>query len=340
MKKYKKGMVLGKFYPPHNGHMFLIDTALEQCESVDVFVCSLPTETIPGMLRTFWIWKHYRDSGTKNINVIPISDELPQTPEEHGDKDDFYKLWCNVVNSNSVNLDAIFTSESYGEEFAEYLGLKHVLVDIERVTHSVSGTSIRNNPVENWEHIPAVVRTHFKRVVAILGPESTGKSTLTKQLAEHFDGDMVEEYGRDYTDETPAKELKYGDYLVIAYTHDTNIMDKLHDGTKSHLFIDTDGITTKLFAEMYLGDELENDEIDSVINQQVDQFDLVLVCDIDVPWVDDGTRDFSKIEDRKRHLDKILNELTKRKIPYKIVSGNYAERLEVAKQYICELNVK
>lgn len=337
MKKFKNGMVLGKFYPPTNGHLYLIDEALKQSEHVDVFVCGLKSEKIHGMVRTFWLWQHYQNKGITNINIIPINEELPQTPEEHGDVDDFYKIWCDVVHSKTSNLDAIFTSETYGEEFSQYLDLEHVMVDLERNVHPVSGTAVRSNPIENWEHIPNIVRPHYKKLITIMGPESTGKTSLTKQLTTHFNGDLIEEYGREYTDENPAKAMTSDDFLVIAYKHDEKIMNALHTGTRPLIFIDTEAITTKLFGEMYLGDDFEEEEIDAIINQQIDQINLVLVCNIDVPWVDDGTRDFPNKKDRERHLKKIITELINRNIPYKMISGDYDERFEMAKEYVNEL---
>ena len=335
MKKYKHGMVLGKFYPPTNGHKHLIDTALEQCETVTLFMCSLERETIPGRLRYEWLHEMYVDN--QSIDIVWIFDELPQSPEEHGDKDDFYKLWCDVVNRDVDNdyngkLDVLFTSEKYGEEFSQYLGIQHVMVDLYRRTHQVSGTAVRTNPIENWEHIPDVVKPYFKKKIVIMGPESTGKSTLTKQLAEHFNGDLVGEFGRDYTDVNPAKEMVVDDFENIAQAHDLEIEVAMERGERPLIFIDTDALTTKLFGEMYLGDNFKSEVIDNIIAKQ--QFDLVLLCDIDTPWVDDGTRDFPNQVDRERHLHKIATGLTSRGIPYKIIRGNYEERFELAKFHV------
>ena len=339
-------MVLGKFYPPTNGHLFLIESALEQCENVTVFMCSLKRERISGALRFNWLYQHYFTN--HNIRLEWVQDELPQTPEEHGDIDAFYKLWTSVVHDRADNLNVIFTSEKYGEEFAQYLGIQHVMVDLYRRTHQVSGTAVRNNPIENWEHIPDVVKPYFKKKIVIMGPESTGKSTLTKQLAEHFNGDLVGEFGRNYTDVNPATEMGVDGFEMIAKTHDRLIDFEVENGKHPLIFIDTDALTTKLFGEMYLGDNFKSEVIDNIIAKQ--QFDLVLLCDIDAPWVDDGTRDFPFKKDRERHLHKIATGLTSRGIPYKIIRGNYDgntkvfgrnvtvnERFELAKSHVHKL---
>jgi len=333
MKKYKHGMVLGKFYPPTNGHKFLIDTALEQCEGVTLFMCSLKRERITGALRYYWLQLMYFNQ--LNLRIVWIQDELPQTPEEYGDFDGFYKLWVDTVHSHETEMDVLFTSEDYGDEFAEKLNIKHVLVDLDREKHPVSGTDVRDNPMENWEHIPNEVKPYFKKKIVIMGTESTGKTTLTKKLAEHFDGDFVSEYGRDFTDNNPATEMNVEDFETIAKIHNIRIMDTATKGTKKLMFVDTDAIVTKIFGKMYLGDTFKSRKINDIIERQ--DFDLVLLCDIDVPWVDDGTRDFPNEEDRKRHLDKILRELELREQPYKMICGNYDERFELAKKYVNKL---
>lgn len=330
MKQYKHGMVLGKFYPPHNGHLYLIDEAIKNCHRVTVYLCTQPSEQIDGELRYNWMFELLKD---KNVTLVWIKDELPQTPEEHGDKDDFYRIWVNEVQSRQVDLDVIFTSENYGDEFAKYLGIEHELVDLERITHSVSGTDIRTDPFLNWEHIPDSVKPYFKKKIVVLGPESTGKTTLIKRLANHYNGDLVLEYGREYTDDIPASTMCEMDFEDIANIHNKCIQFMMIGGTSPFVFIDTEAITTKLFGEMYLGDDFDSDYIDEIIEEQ--DFDLVLLCGTDVPWIDDGTRDFPN--DRERHLKKIKDELRNHGIRYKNITGTYVERYELSKKLINQI---
>lgn len=323
MKKYTHGMVLGKFYPPHNGHLYLIEEAIKLCLSVTVYVCTQPSEEIDGETRFDWL-SEIAQSRNWNINLLWVKDELPQTPEEHGDKDDFYRIWVDVVKSRMFELEVIFTSESYGDEFAKYLGFKHHLVDLERINHNVSGTDIRTNPYEHWEHIPKEVKPYYKKKIVVMGPESTGKTTLIRKLSKHYNGDLVLEYGRKYTDDIPATTMSPMDFEDIAKKHHEDILDKIKNGKERTVFIDTEAITTKLFGEMYLGDNFHSEPIEELIEEQYGLFDLVLVCGIDVPWIDDGTRDFP--HGRERHLKKIKDELYKHGIRYKNITGKYDKR--------------
>ena len=166
-----------------------------------------------------------------------------------------------------------------------------------------------------------------------MGPESTGKSILAKNLSEHFKGDLVEEYGREYTDDNPAKEMDVLDFELIAGNHALEIEDVIMNEDNQLVFIDTEAITTKLFGEMYLGNNFKSKYINVIINNQ--DFDLVLLCDIDVPWIDDGTRDFP--HQRYEHFNKIRNYLDNNKTPYVVIRGDYKARFEQAKEEVIKI---
>ncbi|MEO5811714.1 MAG: AAA family ATPase, partial [Rhodanobacter sp.] len=176
----------------------MINTAASQCEKLFVIIGSLKSEPINGILRYNWLKMIFEDN--KNIEIIHCTDENPQKPEECESLDVFYnEFWVPSVYNRVVSLDVVFTSESYGDEFAKYLGIEHVLVDIERKTYPVSGTKVRNNTAEYWDMIPDVVKPYYSKRIVVMGPESTGKSTLIKELAHHYSVDYLEEYGRTYT---------------------------------------------------------------------------------------------------------------------------------------------
>lgn len=323
-KRFENGLVLGKFYPFHNGHAHLIDTAIKQCKTVHVMVCSLKRETIPGELRYNWIKEHYKKN--KNVRVIHCDQELPQYPSECETEFEFYNYhWVPTVYEYIEDLDAVFTSEDYGDEFAFWLDVEHVLVDKERVKYPVSGTKIRNNAFSNWDFIPNHEKSYFMKRVAIIGPESVGKSTMSKLLAEHFDSDYIEEYGRTYTEKTGTSNLKVSDFVNIAKRQYKMNFAPRKFATK-FLFCDTEAITTKIFAEMYIN-KRDIPQIEEIIVNQ--KFDLWLLLDVDVPWIDDGTRDFQN--GRKKHLKRLKEELKNRGINYALISGsNYEDRLKKA----------
>ena len=332
-KRFKNGLVLGKFMPPHAGHLHLINTAAEHCEKVYVMICSIKSEPINGLMRFFWLKEIF--IGRDNIEIIHCTDENPQYPHECKSNNEFYlDYWCPSVYSRVEELDVVFTSEEYGEAFATYLAVEHFLVDIKRKTHPVSGTAIRNNPFANWEFIPDVVKDYFTKRIVIMGPESTGKTVLTKNLADHFCVDFVGEYGRTYYEETitPDRKMEREDFYNIAVKHNDLLLDKHVGTTHKCLIVDTEAMTTKIFGEMYVDGYYDN-RLDEIIKYQ--WFDLYLLMDVDVPWVDDGTRDFPN--SRVSHFNRLKDELTRNNKPYIVISGNYDERFEKAKRAINEI---
>lgn len=86
-----------------------------------------------------------------------------------------------------IQPDLIYTSEEAdAPQYMEHLGIETVLVDPKRTFMSISGAQIRENPFRYWEYIPTEVKPFFVRTVAILGGESSGKSTLVNKLANIF----------------------------------------------------------------------------------------------------------------------------------------------------------
>jgi len=242
-------------------------------------------------------------------------------------------FWVPSVYKRVVKLDVVFTSEEYGEEFAKYLGIEHVLVDLGRETYPVSGTKVRNNPFDYWDYIPDMVKPYFTKRIVVMGPESTGKSTLAKSLSDYYGGEYLEEYGRTYTSTwMKGRNLKKDSFYKIATKHDEQLLNKHAFTLDKHIFIDTEAITTKLFGQLYL-EGYEDERVDEIIQHQ--WFDLILLLDIDVPWVDDGTRDFPN--DRQRHFDMIKAELDRLGRKYVVIQGNYEERFDAAKKEVEKL---
>jgi HTH-type transcriptional repressor of NAD biosynthesis genes len=327
-KTFKYGLVLGKFMPPQNGHCFLIDSAAAQCQKLYVMICSTSTQEMPGRLRYEWLCEIYRNN--RNIEIIHIDADVPQFPEEAESVDSFYlDYWVPIVYSRIKNLNVLFTSEFYGDEFAKYLNVKHVMLDQPRSTYAVSATDIRTDPFGHWEYIPRVVRHYYMKKVCIMGSESTGKSTMSKFLANHFNtkphgAGYVEEYGRTYTEEVSTKDLTANDFDIIAAKHWLTMKNAT---PATILFIDTEAMTTKIFGEMYVPG-FKSELIEEIIEEQ--DYDLYLLLDIDVPWINDGTREFGDPEVRERHMERIQDELEAQGIDYTLISGTYKEREEQA----------
>ncbi len=155
-KKYKKGFVLGKFMPPHKGHVYFIQEALKQTEELYILVCSLKDQPIEGELRYKWMKELFPES-----KVIHVTDENPSYPHEHPD---FWNFWIRTVRNNTPSdIEVVFTSEDYGTEMATLLGIEHVLVDKTRKNVPVSATLIREDPERFLDFLPENVKGYFRK---------------------------------------------------------------------------------------------------------------------------------------------------------------------------------
>jgi nicotinamide riboside kinase len=113
-----------------------------------------------------------------------------------------------------VPVDAVFTSENYGDELARRLGARHVCVDLDRGLRSISGTSVRSDPVATWDHLAPGVRAWFARRVVVVGAEVTGKTALAVDLAAALRARggpfgltrAVADYGRQFEGDLLARE--------------------------------------------------------------------------------------------------------------------------------------
>ncbi len=310
-KQYKRGFVLGKFLPPHKGHLHMIHSAMNLCEELTVLVCTIKKEPIAGELRFKWM----QDLLPK-ANIIHVTDEVPSYPHE---SPDFWNIWTTLLKREiHPQTEVFFSSEDYGDEVAEHLGIKHVMIDKARSVVPVSGTEIRELPFKNWEFIPENIRPYFTKRIVLTGPESTGKTTMAQKLAEHFKTVWVEEYGRDYFVQKDGK-LIIEDIEKIAQGQ-IELEEKTAVKANKLLFCDTDLIVTQIWSEIYFKSCPQ-----TVIDKSFEsKHHLYLLMDIDIPWHDDGTREFPHL--RQWHFDRIKKELDARKLPYIVISGENGKR--------------
>ena len=303
--------------PPHAGHKLLIDFACSFCDEVTVLVCSLPTEPIPGHLRFKWV-KELAPRAT----VLHLTEILPQEPHENKD---FWNLWRETINRlHPEKIDFVFASEMYGERLGAELNAKFVPVDIHRQIEPISGTAIRDNPFEHWDKIPACVRPYFVKRVCLVGPESSGKSTLAARLASRFETVHAWEHAR------PLLDLKGGrcdpsDIPLIARSQ-AAIEESMARRANRVLFCDTSVLLTKIWSNV-LFNSAPQEVIDSA---RTTKYDLALLLSPDIPWVDDQQRYFPDVAQRRRFFEICRTELEAIAQPYAIIDGSFEEREEKA----------
>ncbi len=166
----------------------------------------------------------------------------------------------------------------------------------------------------------------IKKIV-VIGPESTGKSTLCFQLAEHYQTLWCPEYAREYL-VTHGKDYSYEDLLVIAKGQigSENKVLSTVDSRQSTVFIDTDMYVMKVWCEFAFN------KCNSWILNQIAtrKYDLYLLCNVDLPWIADELREYPDMETRNKLYHFYKDIMVNQSIPWVDISGNYKERLQTA----------
>ncbi|KAI9187719.1 hypothetical protein H9P43_002110 [Blastocladiella emersonii ATCC 22665] len=222
-KKYARGVVIGKLYPVHAGHVALIRRAVSQCAVLDLILCERRGEHPSGAVRESWLRELLAaDLAAGRVRLLRVEDTYDQ---------DDSKLWAsltlNWIAPGPPHLAAVFTSEAYGDPYAKWLTelsghqVVHECVDRPRTVVPVSGTLVRTKPMHpriwpRWQWAaghPAIVtaagdvpdllplptRAWYILRVVLCGAESCGKSTLAQRLAAHYATAWIGEVGRDVT---------------------------------------------------------------------------------------------------------------------------------------------
>lgn len=315
MKHYRTGFVLGKFCPLHKGHMLLIQQAMYACDIVYIVVDNIMDDVIPVERRILWVRQQY-----PSAVVLTQEHPLPQDPSE---TPYFWDIWRETLSQLLPQpVDAVFASEQYGARLAKELSAEFVMVDLDRKVVPVSATRIREDLLGQWQYLSPVVQRDWRQVICTYGPESTGKSTLTRQLAEHYHVPYVEEFAKQLID-TKHGDICYEDMETIVKGHHEAIEEALQQVTP-FLFVDTDAIISKLWSNELFGKE--SPIIEEYIAKQ--HFDYYLLLDIDLPWVNDIHR--YRPNERELFFHKCEEQLVKRKKDYTIIHGHGSLRLENA----------
>jgi len=167
--------------------------------------------------------------------------------------------------------------------------------------------------------------------VVIFGPESTGKTTLSNQLARHYNTVWVAEYAREYLQDkwnNERKTCENSDLLPIAIGQ-MQLENELVKKADKVLICDTDLLETKVYSEEYYGGFVDPDLDKAAIKNS---YDLYLLTYIDTPWEEDDLRD--RPEQRKEMFDAFENALKKHNRPYIVLKGNKQTRIKTATKAI------
>ncbi|MEU5696320.1 AAA family ATPase [Actinosynnema sp. NPDC020468] len=334
---FDHALVLGKFYPPHAGHHHLVRTAAARSRRTTVTVLGSSAESIPIADRVAWLRAEHAD----DPGVVVLGD-LDDHPMDF-DSDPVWELHMGVTRAvlarraiadgdpSAAAVDAVFSSEDYGEEMAKRLGARHVLVDRDRTAFPVSGTAIRADPRAHWDRLAPATRVGLAARVVVLGAESSGTTTLSRDLAARLDAPWVREYGRDHTGHKLAAARAFapdaalgslvwtvGDFQDVARRQGELVDEAATRGPV--VLCDNDSWAATVWGHRYLG--APRPEIAPDARRPA----LYLLTDHEgVPFEQDGWRDGEHL--RPWMTARFTEGLAARGVPWLLVTGDREERL-------------
>ena len=341
---YARGLVVGKFSPPHRGHQLLLQEAAAQVAELLVLVYARPDdEAHPAPLRAAWLRELYRGDelaaglhvGTTPVRFVAltVADNIPPDAADDQIHREFVRQW---LQAQQYAPDVVFTSEAYGPGLAAHLGAAHVAVDETRVRVPVRGRELRTAlaGADLRQLLPAAAGLHpfvaaqygavapapVPRLV-LLGAESSGKSTLAAALAEALGTAWVPEFGRTLHEQKNA-HLDYEDLLYIGRRQ---LELEGEAGARAHgwLVCDTNAATTALYSYYYFHRcELALQALAAACRLR---YARTFVCAPTTPFQQDGWRGPEML--RQFQHGAILLQLDLLGIPYTLLDGSVTERV-------------
>jgi len=309
-----RGFILGKFMPPHAGHVTLIQSALTLVDQLTVLLCGLPSDPISGGTRQGWL-----ESLFPAANIVLLEDEIPLHD---------WGAWKDAIAKvHPEPIDYVFAGEDYGIDLARHVGGLFVplggriLAADQDGIGGLSSTAIRDRPWDYWTYLPAPVRDHYALTVCLHGVESVGKSSLAERLAAHYSTILVPEYGRAHC-EAHGTDCREPDLLLIGEAQQATI-EAARPWCNRILIADTDALMTAAWSQMMIGhlpDQL-------ICHRKAD---LYLMLGTDAPFVDDGTRVYKTPDERERFNRIAKAALSVARVPHIDIAGSWDERFNAA----------
>ncbi len=334
-ERFKRGLVVGKFAPLHRGHELLIRSAAAACD--ELFVISYSRPELPGCgpeRREQWLaelFPHVRrlvvTDALLRVRLPGVEMPCNDDPDERAHRR-FVGWLCREILGTTV--DAVFTSETYGEPFAveltrffrerepEFSAVRHVLIDLDRRAEPVSGTAVRADVHGQRRFLSPAVYASFVERVCFLGGESSGKSTLTVALARQFETAHVAEYGRELWEQRGG-HLVFDDLLDIARCQVRREEEAARQAAR-FVFCDTSPLTTLFYCrEMFGRADLE------LARLARRPYAMAVLCEPDFPFAQDGTRRDAAF--RARQHAWYLEQLGQGTQPWMSVGGSVEARV-------------
>lgn len=332
-KKYKVGMYGGAFNPLHLGHLECIIKAAAQCEELYIVISYRNHgDDVDVKVKIRWVYQLTKHLG--NVKIITLEDELTN-------KADYTKKYwqrdCRQVKKQiGKKIDVVFCGSDYDEgSFWNQCYEESKFVVFPR--NQYNSTMIRKNIYAHWDWMPQIVRSHFVKKVLLIGGESVGKSTLTINLANYYNTNYLEEVGRDLSELSGTDVYMLSeDFTRILLEHKAKEMRVVADSNKV-LFEDTDCLITRFYMDFLEDSNVEKNAGLAEAIAGLNSYDLILLLEPDVTWVQDGDRSEIIAADRIKYSNQIKEFYKKHGFDFQVICGDYVSRFEQAVKLVNEM---
>lgn len=331
--KYNCGMYGGSFNPLHIGHVRCMIEAANQCKKLIIVISEgVNRSEIDIRIRYRWVYQLTKHIG--NVRIFILSDNA-KTKEEYNDE--YWNSDAEKVKAFAGEpIDAVFCGSDYDNQsyWARcYPNAKLIIIK----RNGISSTEIRKDIYSHWEWIPTVVRPYYVKKVLLIGGESTGKSTLTINLANYYNSNYLEEVGRDLSERSGTDRMMVpNDFTDILLQHKTREIEAVKISNRI-LFEDTDCLITLFYISFLDGKQKENNAVLAEAIAHLNSYDLILFLEPDIPFVQDGDRSEIIATNREKYSNNIKEIYQKHGFQFETVNGNYQQRFEKAVELIDNL---
>jgi HTH-type transcriptional regulator, transcriptional repressor of NAD biosynthesis genes len=342
--RYRLGLVVGKFAPLHLGHELVLSRAAECCDRVLVLSYSNPSpEGCGAAQRREWFDARFDDHRKFDVRVLEdeqIASEcsrrgvmprkMPRDDESNDQLHQEFLAWL-LHEVLACRPDAMFGSERYIGACAALIGkvvgghVEPVTVDLGRDCVPVRATDIRRDPIGFSRFLSSEVAATFIRRVALVGGESSGKTSLAEALAERLGTAWVPEYGRERW-EAQGGSLTESDLVEIA-SEQIRREDSARASARGWLVCDTTPWTTLGYAHWMFG--RAGPDLEAIARRR---YDRLVLCAPDFEFVQDGTRRDPAF--RALQHSWYLAGIESRGTPWLLAEGAIASRVEIIARWL------
>lgn len=332
----KTAVIIGKFYPLHDGHIDMIERALLNFDKVHVLVCTNSTQTwgdlTPEERTTAVVYSlnyHYPELSAK-MEVHHFDDS--NMPDAVESDNEVSRVWAEFLVNRFPDMTHFYGSEPYIEMMAKHQNKEFVMDN--RKLNLISGTMCRADLTKNFAFLSIYMKRKLAKRICVVGAESSGKSTLVNKLYQKYQSKStrVLEAGRMLMS-TPSLTANHFEDFALKQFSDIFLND--HKCTKPYQFIDTDLGITELYLNEYinLGSYYTLNVIEAL--RKKEKYDFYLVLAPNVKFVQDGMRIHEDQKKREAFFNKVLDYVQKSGVPYKVIDqSDYGERFDSAVQVL------